>query len=438
MLAYHIFKNAGERSSPGRKKIEQLLFPIPSLYTDQQVTAAASLADSVYHLLQTGTLFSSLLPVYGHHYYDYQPANSIEVKVGDYSEDFEQQVFNLKKPGDFSKPFKTKYGFNILKLDENLPVANNENDVSFMAWLQTQIQNDGRLDVAKNNLVEKWLKATGFKQANYNHADLWMYTDSALKSKNIPAYYKQIKPETVLFQFTKKKIIVEDWIEYLRRNKIIFNVNEQHDFKEQMHGYIRIECNKYYREHIEDFDTAAAAQIKEFNEANMLFYVMDKHVWSKASNDTAGLKNYYEAHKNNYVWKESVTALVVSAPDKTTADSVAAALKAGALNWRNIVAGFNNAVYVDSNRFQTDQLPVKQKIEKRQGFQTIPEPSAAGDVYTFIHILQYYPQPQQKSFEETKGEVTNDFQQQLEQQWLAALKKIYPVKINIAVLKTLH
>ena len=62
-----------------------------------------------------------------------------------------------------------------------------------------------------------------------------------------------------------------------------------------MNDYIRFACNNYYREHIEDFDTAATEQLKEFNEANMLFYVMDKHVWSKASEDTIGLKKYYDS-----------------------------------------------------------------------------------------------------------------------------------------------
>ena len=169
---YHIFKNASERPALGRKKVEQLLCPTPEFYKTAQTDAAAHLADSGYNLLQTGTLFSSLLPLYGHNYYDYQEANAIEVKVGDYSDDFEKEVFNLKTQGDISKPFKTKYGYNILKLDESLPDYNDENDVSFAAWLQTQIQNDGRLKAAKNNLVEIWLTETGFKEAESTHTDI--------------------------------------------------------------------------------------------------------------------------------------------------------------------------------------------------------------------------------------------------------------------------
>ena len=435
---YHIFKNAGERPALGRKKIEQLLFSTPGFYTTAQTDAEAHLADSVYNLLQTGTSFASLLPLYGHNYYDYQEANAIEVKVGDYSDDFEKEVFSLKNQGDISKPFKTKYGYNILKLNESLPVSNDENDVSFAAWLQTQIQNDGRLEAAKNNLVEKWLAETGFKEAVYNHTDLWAYTDSALKNvKHLPVLYKGLKPETVLFQFAKKKITIKDWISYLQSNETA-DGTQQSDYEKQMHDYIRVACSDYYKEHIEDFDTAASEQIKEFSDANMLFYVMDKHVWSKASEDTAGLKKYYETHKTAYIWKESATAIVVSAPDKNVIDSIAFKIKNNPENWRNIVAPYGNTVYADSNRFEADQLPIKQQVSMQKDFQTLPESNDAGDSYTFIHILNVYAQPQQKSFEEARGLVINDYQEELEKAWLNNLKKSYPVKINSEVLNTIY
>ncbi|MEO8711187.1 MAG: peptidyl-prolyl cis-trans isomerase, partial [Parafilimonas sp.] len=435
---YHIFKNAGERSALGRKKIEQLLFPTPEFYTTAQTDVEAHIADSVYTLLQTGTSFASLLPLYGHNYYDYQDANAIEVKVGDYSDDFQKEVFSLKNQGDISKPFKTKYGYNILKLDESLPVSTDENDVAFAAWLQTQIQNDGRLEAAKNNLVEKWLAETGFKEAAYKHTDLWGYTDSALKNvRHLPALYKGLKPETVLFQFAKKKNTVKDWIGYLQSNKTAEGT-QLPDYEKQMHNYIRIACADYYKEHIEDFDTAATEQIREFSDANMLFYVMDKHVWSKASEDTAGLKKYYDAHKAEYMWKESATALVISAPDKSVVDSIAFKIKNNPENWRNITAAYGNTVYADSNRFEADQLPVKQQVSMQKDFQTLPEANEPGDSYTFIHVLNVYAQPQQKSFEEARGLVVNDYQEELEKTWLNNLKKSYPVKINSEVIKTIY
>ncbi|MBS1746908.1 MAG: peptidylprolyl isomerase [Bacteroidetes bacterium] len=436
-IGYFIFKNVSERNALGRRKIEQLLFNTPDFLNAAQIDSVKQLADSVYNLLQSGTPFNNLSAIYGHYNYDLQSADAIEVGVGDYSNDFENAVFTIKLPGNISKPFQTAYGFNIIKLDAITPVGKDENDVNFMGYLQSQIQNDGRLEIAKANLVDGWLKLTGYKENNYNHEDLWTYTDSALEAGDVlPASLKSIKPESVLFHFTKKDITAKDWIEYLRSGNI--NPDTKTGYSEKMHDFVRAACNDYYRANIEDFDAAASGQIKEFNEANMLFYVMDKHVWSKAANDSAGLRKYFEEHKNKYTWNKSLTALVISAPDKIVADSIAAKIKNNPSDWRKIVAPYNNSVYADSSRFEYGQLPIKQPVQFEKDYQSLPESNESGDSYVFIHVLNIYPQQEPRSFDDAKGIVINDFQQKLEIDWLESLKKQYPVKVNKTILAKLR
>jgi peptidyl-prolyl cis-trans isomerase SurA len=53
---------------------------------------------------------------------------------------------------------------------------------------------------------------------------------------------------------------------------------------------------------------------------------------------------------------------------------------------------------------------------------------------SFYHIVSLYPQPSQKSFEDAKGQLINDYQVELEEKWIAELKKKYPVKVNPVVL----
>jgi len=432
---YHIFKNAAERPALGRRMIQQLLFPLPPGYTATDDAAAVHTADSVYKLLQGGAAFAPIFSVYGHTNYDQGPG-TMEVKVGDYNADFEQQVFNLKNIGDISQRFKTDYGYNIIKLTEKLPVSTDENDVAFIARLQTQIQNDGRLDMAKSALMDKWLVRTGFREASYNRNDLWAYTDSALKTASQPVAYKSIKQETVLFQFTRQKLTVKQWIDYLHES-LPGDIAGPVAYEKQMQNFIRASCDKYFRNHIEDFDTSAVEQIKEFNDANMLFYEMDKHVWSKAANDSTGQQQYFEQHKTNYTWQKSATALVISTPDKVLADSIAVQLIKNPAAWRSVLSAYNN-IYADSSRFEEGQLPVKQNVVLQKDFQTTPEVNESGDAFTFVHILQVYAEPGQKSFEEARGLVINDYQQQLENAWLESLKKQYPVTINNAVFNGLN
>jgi peptidyl-prolyl cis-trans isomerase SurA len=53
---------------------------------------------------------------------------------------------------------------------------------------------------------------------------------------------------------------------------------------------------------------------------------------------------------------------------------------------------------------------------------------------SFAYILKVYPEPMQRSFNEAKGLLISDYQTQLEDKWVAELKKKYPVVINQKVL----
>jgi peptidyl-prolyl cis-trans isomerase SurA len=436
-IGYHIFKNVSERPAVGKRKIKQILVATPQNFTDDERKAAARLSDSVYQQLLNGALFEKMLQLYGAPAANSDEANILEVGVGQYNSDYENEVFALKKPGDISKPFVTAYGYNIIKLVEVKPVSADENDVINRAHLQEMVERDHRLTAAKDALIEKWMKETKFTQTVYNTQNLWSYTDSSLKKgKTIPDY-KNIAPQTTLFSFAKQKITVADWLQFNREAMQAGVSKANKDYNVIIKEFIKTACDKYYRSHIEDFYPPIAVQVKEFNEANLLFAVMDKYVWSKAAQDSVGLKNYYSQHKQQYTWQPGVSALVVSSASKEAIDSLALQLKNNGTNWRSIVSGYNNTVMADSSRFENGQLPLKQKIPMQKGFISQSEQNDAGDAYTFVYIFDVYPQSAPRSFDDARGLVINDYQQVLEQKWITELKKKYPVKVNEAVAKNL-
>ena len=54
---------------------------------------------------------------------------------------------------------------------------------------------------------------------------------------------------------------------------------------------------------------------------------------------------------------------------------------------------------------------------------------------TFVKYVHIYPANEQRSFEDARGLVINEYQQLLEQQWVADLRKKYPVKVNEPMIK---
>ncbi|MBS1932978.1 MAG: hypothetical protein JST96_03195 [Bacteroidetes bacterium] len=56
---------------------------------------------------------------------------------------------------------------------------------------------------------------------------------------------------------------------------------------------------------------------------------------------------------------------------------------------------------------------------------------------TFAYIVKMYNEREPRNYNDAKGFVINDYQSYLEDNWIAELKKKYPVKVNEAVLKSL-
>ncbi len=308
------------------------------------------------------------------------------------------------------------------------PVVTKDDDVVNLATLQQSVETDDRIAVAKNNLVQQWMALTKYKKAVYNTSDLWRFTDSALTHKKAPPY-KGITNSTVLFSFAKQNVTAAEWVTYVQFAK---PGGAQKNYDALLKDFTKQSCGDYYRNHIEDYNSAIGDQMVEFNEANLLFAVMDKHVWSKASLDSTALLQYYNNHKNNYMWQPGVSALVITAATREVLDSVAPLIKANPANWRNITG---NIATADSSRYENGQLPVKQNIPMQAGFITAPEQNDAGDTYTMVYVFSLYTQQSQRNFEDAKGMVINDYQQVLEEAWLKTLKAKYPVKINEDVVK---
>lgn len=435
-IGYHIFKNAGERPALGRRSFKQLLIPTPDFFTDEQKQAALRTADSISTALKQGALFGSFLSTYGTGEASYDANTSFEISIGQYAPDFEKQVYNLAKPGDVSAPFATTYGYNIVKLESIIPVSKDPNDVMNYAWLQERIQQDGRLDRAKANLVNKWMNETKFKAVTVDYPALWAFSDSALFSdEGMPKNVKGITPATTLFEFEKQKITAGDWVQFLQRTQIMETNPDQ--YTQIWNEFRKVSCSNYYRSHIEDFNPAIVGQMQEFNDANMLFAVMDKYIWSRAAEDSTGLKNYYETNRSKYTWQPGSAAIIVNAQDEKTITEIVAKMKANPEQWRSICESYGSTVQADSSRFEDGQYPVMQQVSKAKGFVTKPEINENNNAWTILMITDVFNNPGQRSFDEARGMVINDYQQVLEEKWVSELKKKYPVKINEAVLKAL-
>ena len=433
---YHIFYNASERPAMGRRKAAQILFAVPpgSSVADKSIIKAK--ADSVRKIVMNDPAswhdlvhqFSNDVTTAENH------GEMQEFGIGEFSPAFENAVFELKKPEEIAEVVETEYGFHLVKLLKILPVSKDMSDPAIAAYFREKVEKDDRLSQARKLLVNKWMKLTNYKPIVFDENELWAYTDSFFSSGNTKGF-KKINDSSVIFSFSKQKITASDFAKYNRAVKA-FPKYQTMSYSEILDEYRKAATSEYYLNHLEDYNVEFKGQLKEFNDANLLFAVMDKEVWAKSTTDEEGLKKEYEKNKSKYKWEASANAVIFTVTDENTLRDLQQKLNEDINNWKAIAEGFGNKVMADSNRYELGQIPVVDRTNFTDALTTEPVKNNDGS-YTFAYIIQVFNEPAQRSFEEARGLVINDYQAVLEQQWLAVLKKKYPVKVNEAVFNSL-
>ncbi len=433
-IGYHIFKNNGQRPALGKRKIAHILIAAPAGFESTIPNQYSQLADSVFQLLNSGQAFEKLAQEYSN---DYKTANVGgvvgEIGVGQYDSLYESKVFGLKNIGDITKPFATAYGYHIIKLLEKKAIDKTIDQASALSAIKQIVEKDERLALNKKKQLIKWLQLTKYQPSKYDTKALKQYTDSNIENK-ITNGIKNIHDTTLLFSFEKKKIYAADWAVYASKTL----TQTQLDYTETLKEFANQKCVEYYTENLELYNESMHDQCREFDEANLLFAAMDNHVWSKAGEDTGALKKYYQQHKENYQWQPSVAAIIINAKTKELATEVAAKIKSAPSEWHSLADTYGADVNADSNRYELSQLPIKQNIDAKAGYISTIEKSSTDEGYSFMYVTNSFPQKAQRTFQEAKGMVINDYQQLLEKQWIDALKKKYPITVNQSVWKTVQ
>jgi peptidyl-prolyl cis-trans isomerase SurA len=236
-----------------------------------------------------------------------------------------------------------------------------------------------------------------------------------------------------LFSFAQQKFTVADWLQYAKASRVSPNVASNVFYKQLLQSYINTAGSEYYRNHLHEYSPMFKQQVQEFKEANMLFGIMDVNVWNRANTDTTGLREYFSKNKSKYQWEPSADALIIVSTNQQVADEVKQKINPDFSNWRTVIDAYNGTVTADSGRYELGQLPVVDRTNFLPNVVTVPVKNDADGTYTFNYIIKVYKQNEPRNFEDARGMVISDYQQVLEDRWLAQLKKKYPVKVNQSV-----
>jgi len=437
---WHIFKLVDERKAVGKWKIAQVLLSFPPDATAEAKKAYEKKADSIYQLLMKGEDFGKMARWFSDDKVSYSNNGELaEFGSGKFEASFENEVFKLTRDKEISNPFLTEYGYHIVKRLSQSPVSADKNDAANQFDLKQKIQQDSRINFAKDQFTKEIFKQVGFKKTGaVTDAELFRYADSVIAKSNSETGNAVLYPITskAIYTYAKTKLTGKDWLDFVRSYKGTGELYQGESNAALLDKFVTTSVMDYYKKHLEDYNADFRYQMDEFKDGNVLFEIMERNIWGKASADQNGLQKYYNENKGKYLWNASANVIIFNCANKTVAEEAKAALLNGK-NWKKIAEESNNNIQADSGRFELTQIPITIDTKTAEGYVSEIVVSPVDGNTSFIKLIHHYNANLQRSFDEAKGMVINDYQNILEEKWIEELKVKHPVKINDAVFQSI-
>lgn len=438
-VGYHIIKLTEKHPAIYRFKIAHILLMYPPNATTQDKESIKAKADSIYKEILSGADFAELANL---HSEDKGSAN----KGGELPwltpfrlvPSFVQPIYN-HKPGDYIPPVETFYGWHIIKLiDKQSP----PDFASVKQELLTKLYKDSRYLLAQKKIADS-LKQ--IYKIQYDKKLLVNIAKSINKDSLVKRSFKESQIpnlDNILVKIDDHSIYIKDFATYIKKNQSLFtNTDDIQIFVNKMFdNFLNDKILEIEKENLEKKNPKFAAQINDYKEGILIFNLMDQNVWSKAMQDTAGLKAYYETIKNKYLTDEKAKIGIFKTNDAKIAQKVQKTLQKNIqksqLNPNLILSKINkknNVVSYDSMIIETKKL-ADIGLEKTVNTILSKENNNSYEIYWLQSIIA----PQPKSLDEVRGLVISEYQTYLEKQWINELRNRYHWQVNDEVLKSLY
>ncbi len=338
--------------------------------------------------------------------------------------EYEKAVYGLKD-GEYSEPFSTDYGWHIVKRISLEPLKSIQ---AMEKDLKAMIDHDERAETGRNGLAQKLKEEyaytfnnkafEAFCQAAKEHGKL----DSELSDK--------VSSLGNIASFKDNTISAIDFAKFLQNGK--YHI---HYLSEAWNKYANLRILSYEDSQLEKKHPEFGHLMQEYHDGLLLFEISNREVWNKATTDKEGLKAYFEANKANYTWDEPrYKGVIIYCADPKMASKVKKAAKNLPTDsiFTVLRRTFNNdstkLIKMERGLFKPGDNPVVDKLAFKQGDWT------ADEAFPVVW-LQGKTLDAPEEVNDIRGAATTDYQQYLENQWIAKLREKYPVEIDEEAMK---
>jgi peptidyl-prolyl cis-trans isomerase SurA len=334
--------------------------------------------------------------------------------------EFEAMAFSMQQPGEISDPFQSALGWHIIRFERKIPLPSlKEMDAS----LRRRLGRDERVQQSQQAQKTARRKKFQFVEQRETLEKILAKADSSLTKANWT-----YKPEVALgaqqlFSVSNTPYTVNQFVSFVQKNQKPTRLAPRAYAQQLYDEWTEEKIQTAEEEKLEQENPDFKNLLTEYYEGILLFEIMEKEVWNKASEDTVGQKKFYDTNKSKYQAGDRVEARYFATNDKKIITETLAKINKG-----DTLSTADLRKFKSVQNFRTYEKKDSKVIDQVTWVSGLHQADVDG-LHYLVEIKRLVP-PGVKEFNEARAQVIADYQDELEKQWVAGLRQKYSVKIN--------
>ena len=333
-------------------------------------------------------------------------------------------AFSLPNVGDISAPLQTPFGYHIVKYVSDDALGSLEDEYEA---LKTQVSQLPRAAAAQAAFAEEVREEVG-SRIDTALVDAWtssMAGDSLYRTLAQTGFSADTEAHT-LAELGDSTFSVADYRAFFRARRMPTGATDvRTNILQSLSDFLNERAIDYEVGRLEQRDAEFARTMQEFRDGLILFRLMEDSVWSVASTDTSGLQAYYDAHRDEFAFGERTRVVSVSSASNEVLLGVRDRLRGGA-TLDAIQSDSTLTIRVDTTFVDGSSGSVYDRVlDLSEGDMTDPVQYNNG----FLLLKHAGTDPARpKTFEESRADVVNGYQADMEAALMARLRTKYHVR----------
>lgn len=436
-FGYHIVKVYDKRAARGEMTAAHIMAKFSKESSKEERGNAKKKIDELYEKLKSGSNFEELARQFSDDNQTKDRGGLLQpFKSGRLPKEFEDAAFALQKDGDYSTVIETPYGWHIIKRISLKTVPPFE---EIKTELKNRVARDSRNQMGRSALITKVKKENGFKENLKNRDELAKVLDTTYLQSTWKVDRAKALGNKEIFNLAGKSYTQMDFAKYLESQMTFRSPTDVAELMKLMYpNWVEQSVINYEDSQLEKKYPDYKNLLREYRDGILLFDLTDQKVWSKAVRDSLGLVDFYNKNKNNYLWDERADVSTYKCLNEKIAAEVRKQLKAGK-GEKDILDAVNKSSQLNLSVENVTFLKGENKNVDANWKQGVADKNIVSDAdkKVLVLVVNKISPKTPKTLGECRGLATADYQNYLENEWLAYLKNKYKVKVNEDVLNTI-